>query len=376
MVYKVLSVFGTRPEAIKMAPLVKKLADDPRFDSQVLVTAQHREMLDQVLKYFAIKPDYDLNIMRPGQTLTAITSYALTGIGNILMEARPDIVLVHGDTTSTFAGALSAYYNKIKIGHVEAGLRTGCKYAPFPEEMNRNLAGVLADVHFAPTKMAVENLLKENVPADRIFQTGNTVVDALLQVVEGPDPNWENIGLDTIDWRKKVILLTCHRRENWGEPMENIFSGIAELCKKYPDIEVIFPVHKNPIVRGLAGKHLSSLPQVHLTEPLDYLPLCHVLDKCYLVMTDSGGLQEEAPALGKPVLVLRDVTERPEGLEAGTACLVGSDRERIVETAGKLLTDRTLYHRMAKAINPYGDGLASGRIADMLAAFLQKEESK
>ena len=353
-----------------MAPLVKKLAADPRFNSRVLVTAQHREMLDQVLAYFHIEPDYDLNIMKPGQTLTGITSCVLTGIGDILAAEKPDIVLVHGDTTTTFAGALAAYYHQIKIGHVEAGLRTGCKYAPYPEEMNRRLTGALVDIHFAPTALAVENLLKENVAAAHIFKTGNTVVDALLQVVEGPEPNWAAVGLSAVNWRKKVILLTCHRRENWGEPMERIFSAVAHLCEVFPDLEVVFPVHKNPLVRGLAQKHLAACPRARLIEPLDYLALCHVLNKCELVLTDSGGLQEEAPALGKPVVVLRDVTERPEGIAAGTACLVGHDRERIVETTTALLTDRVLYHQMAKAVNPYGDGFASARIVEALANFL------
>lgn len=365
---KIISVFGTRPEAIKMAPLVKILEDCPDIESQVLVTAQHREMLDQVLHLFDIRPDYDLNIMRHGQTLAGITTSALEGICHILHEEKPDLVLVHGDTTTTFVAALAAFYEHVPCGHVEAGLRTGNKYAPFPEEMNRHLTGVLADYHFAPTKIARENLLREGIADTKIVVTGNTVIDALLQVVKKPC-SLEGLGLDNVDWDKRIILLTCHRRENWGAPMQEIFTAVREIALQYRDVEIIFPVHKNPLVRDAVQEILAEIASVHLCEPLDYLPFSHIINRSYLVLTDSGGMQEEAPALGKPVLVLRETTERPEAIEAGTALLAGNKKEGVIDCARALLDDFALYQKMAKAVNPYGDGHASDRI---LASILGK----
>ena len=372
MTYQVLSIFGTRPEAIKMAPLVKALEEDARFTSKVLVTAQHREMLDQILACFAITPDYDLNIMEPGQTLSGVTAKALKGIEEVLKVDRPDIVLVHGDTTTTFVGSLAAFYQQVKCGHIEAGLRTDCKYAPFPEEMNRRLTGVLADYHFAPTLTAREHLLKENISNDNIVVTGNTVIDALLSVVE-KDVDLAAFGLGQVDWQKKVILMTCHRRENWGAPMEEIFAAVADVVKENPDAEVILPCHKNPLVREIDYRNLQALERVHLVEPLDYLPFAKVMSKCYLVLTDSGGLQEEAPALGKPVLVLRDVTERPEAIAAGTARLAGTKREEVRIMVNELLQNEIVYEQMAHAANPYGDGTASRRTVEALYAFLSRD---
>lgn len=372
MVYQVLSIFGTRPEAIKMAPLVKALEQDERFDSKVLVTAQHREMLDQILACFDIIPDYDLNMMEPGQTLSGMTAKALKGIEEVLKTDRPDIVLVHGDTTTTFVGALAAFYQQVKCGHVEAGLRTDCKYAPFPEEMNRRLTGVLTDYHFAPTLTAREHLLKENISNDNIVVTGNTVIDALLSVVD-KEVDLAGLGLGNVDWQKKVILMTCHRRENWGAPMEDIFAAVAEIVKENPDAEVILPCHKNPLVREIAYRHLQGISGVHLVEPLDYLPFAKVMSKCYLVLTDSGGLQEEAPALGKPVLVLRDVTERPEAIAAGTAKLCGTKLLDVKAHVNTLLQNKAAYDEMAHAANPYGDGTASRRTIEALYAFLTRD---
>lgn len=372
MAYQVLSIFGTRPEAIKMAPLVKALEQDPRFTSKVLVTAQHREMLDQILACFQIQPDYDLNIMEPGQTLSGITAKALKGIEEVLQKDRPDIVLVHGDTTTTFVASLAAFYQQVKCGHIEAGLRTDCKYAPFPEEMNRRLTGVLADYHFAPTLTARNHLLKENISNDNIVVTGNTVIDALLSVVD-QDVDLAALGLGNVDWQKKVILMTCHRRENWGEPMEEIFAAVAQVVAENDDVEVILPCHKNPLVREIAYRHLQGIKGVHLVEPLDYLPFAKVMSKSYLVLTDSGGLQEEAPALGKPVLVLRDVTERPEAIEAGTAMLAGTNKQEIREKVNTLLQKKEAYDKMAHAANPYGDGTASRRITEALYAFLHRD---
>ena len=372
MVYKVLSIFGTRPEAIKMAPLVKTLEQDPRFESKVLVTAQHREMLDQILACFHITPDYDLNIMEPGQTLSGITAKALKGIEEVLKKDRPDIVLVHGDTTTTFVGSLAAFYQQVKCGHIEAGLRTDCKYAPYPEEMNRRLTGVLADYHFAPTLTARGHLLQENISNDNIVVTGNTVIDALLSVVD-QEVDLAALGLGNVDWSQKVILMTCHRRENWGAPMEEIFGAAAQIVKENPDVALILPCHKNPLVREIAYRHLQGVERVHLVEPLDYLPFAKVMSKSYLVLTDSGGLQEEAPALAKPVLVLRDVTERPEAIEAGTAALAGTTKAEIKEKVNRLLQDKTAYEKMAHSANPYGDGTASRRTAEALYAFLNRD---
>lgn len=372
MAYKVLSIFGTRPEAIKMAPLVKALEKDERFVSKVLVTAQHREMLDQILACFQIQPDYDLNMMEPGQTLSGMTAKALKGIEGVLQQDRPDVILVHGDTTTTFVGSLAAFYQQVKCGHVEAGLRTDCKYAPFPEEMNRRLTGVLADYHFAPTLTAREHLLRENIANDNIVVTGNTVIDALLSVVDR-DVDLAPLGLGNVDWQKKVILMTCHRRENWGEPMEEIFAAAREVIAENPDAEMVLPCHKNPLVREIAYRHLQGVERVHLVEPLDYLPFAKVMSKSYFVLTDSGGLQEEAPALGKPVLVLRDVTERPEAIAAGTAQLCGTKKEEVKAKVNRLLQNGEAYDQMAHAANPYGDGAASRRTVEALYAFLQRD---
>lgn len=363
---KVMVIFGTRPEAIKMAPLVKVLEKDPHIDCKVAVTAQHREMLDQVLRLFDISPDYDLGIMQPGQTLFQITARVLNGLQSVLEKEKPGLVLIHGDTTTTFAAALAAYYLQIPVGHVEAGLRTGNKYSPFPEEMNRRLAGVLADIHFAPTSRAKENLEKEGVPSENIFVTGNTVIDALLATVE-QDYAFDDPVLRNLDFIKnKIILVTTHRRENLGDPMRDIYLALKDLVECNTGVEIVFPVHKNPAVRQPVEEILGSLPGVHLIEPLDYRNFVNLMQKCYLVLTDSGGLQEEAPSLGKPVLVLRDTTERPEAVEAGTVMLVGASREDIKEQATRLIKDTSYYQAMAEAVNPYGDGKACLRILDYL----------
>jgi UDP-N-acetylglucosamine 2-epimerase (non-hydrolysing) len=362
---KVLSIFGTRPEAIKMAPLVNLLARTESIESKICVTAQHREMLDTVLELFQLKPDYDLNLMRHGQSLTGLTTAALAGLDKVLQAERPDLLLVHGDTATTFAGSLAAFYHRLPCGHVEAGLRTAQKYSPYPEEMNRRLTAVLADWHFAPTKGAAVNLLGEGITAERIFITGNTVIDALLATVDKPC-DLRGLGLDKVDWRRRLLLLTCHRRENWGWPMREIFSALADLLRDFPDIEVIYPVHRNLQIRAQVDEHLSGLPRLHICEPLPYLPFCHVLQRCHLVLTDSGGLQEEAPALAKPVLVLRKVTERPEAVEAGTARLAGVERNTVYAAAATLLRNETEYKAMAHAVNPYGDGHASENIRDII----------
>lgn len=366
---KVLSVFGTRPEAIKMAPVVQELNKYPQLiQGKVAVTAQHREMLDQVLDLFQISPDYDLDLMRHGQTLYDITCGALLGLKEIFQREKPDLVLVHGDTTTTFVAALAAFYQKIRVGHVEAGLRTGDRYAPFPEEMNRKMAGSLSDYHFAPTKTSKDNLLGENIPEENIIITGNTVIDALYHTVEKPY-HFSGYLKDQVDWTKKILLVTCHRRENWGDPMKRIFHGIKRIKEERTDTEVIFPVHKNPLVRDLAHNILGRIPGVHLIEPLDYQPFAHLMAKSYLVLTDSGGMQEEAPALGKPVLVLRDTTERPEAMEAGTVKLVGTDEEKVFKETLRLIEDKDYYQKMANAVNPYGDGKASGRIVRAILDF-------
>lgn len=365
---KVLSVFGTRPEAIKMAPVVKALAEAPNINSRICVTAQHREMLDQVLRLFAIEPDYDLDLMRHQQTIGDITAEVLQELIPIIEHERPELLLVHGDTTTTFAAALAAYYTHTRIGHVEAGLRTSDKYAPYPEEMNRRLTGALADLHFAPTLIAANNLRMENVPDERIHITGNTVIDALLDTVEKPCELAE-YGLGAIDWSRRVLLLTCHRRENWGEPMQQIFAAVKRVLEEHPDIELVFPWHKNPLVRDTALLYLGESERIHYVEPLDYLPFCHVMRRCHLALTDSGGLQEEAPALGKPVLVLREVTERPEAIDAGTAALAGVGFDSVYAAATRLLDDEAAYRQMAQAINPYGDGRAARRIVDIIGAI-------
>ena len=367
---KVMTVFGTRPEAIKMAPLVKELEKREEIESIVCITAQHRQMLDQVMDIFAIHADYDLNIMQSGQTLSDITTRAMKGIEEVIKEAAPDIVLVHGDTTTTFAGALAAFYCQTKVGHVEAGLRTYDKYSPFPEEMNRVLTTQLTDLYFAPTKNNVENLLKENVPQDKIYTTGNTVIDAIKTTVRD-DYEFCDDCLRTLDYEnKRVILVTAHRRENLGKPLENICNAILETVEAFPDVEVVYPVHLNPLVKNTAEKILGNHDRIHLIAPLDVTELHNLMNKCFMVMTDSGGLQEEAPSLGKPVLVLRNETERPEAVTAGTVKIAGVDKETIKEMAKTLLSDQTEYEKMSHAVNPYGDGEASHRIVDaILYAF-------
>ncbi len=366
MALKVMTVFGTRPEAIKMAPLVKALEEAKDMESIVTVTAQHREMLDQVLTLFHITPDYDLNIMSSGQTLYDVTEKALLGLKDVLEEAKPDVVLVHGDTTTTFAGALSAFYQQIPVGHVEAGLRTGNIYSPFPEEMNRKLTGSIATYHFAPTDTAEANLMAENIKKDHLYVTGNTVIDALATTIQ-KDYQFEESTLNAIDYdKKRVILVTTHRRENLGEPMRHVYKSIARLIDTFDDIEIVFPVHKNPKVREIVEEELGNKERVHLINPLDYEPFANLMARSYLVMTDSGGIQEEAPALGKPVLVLRDTTERPEAVAAGTVKLIGTDENIVYDEAYKLLYDKNAYITMSNAVNPYGDGKASQRIVEAL----------
>ena len=364
---KVMTVFGTRPEAIKMAPVVLELwKERDKIDSVVAVTAQHREMLDQVLRLFKIQPNYDLDIMSKEQTLFDITIKALTGLDKVINQAKPDIVLVHGDTTTTFAGALAAFYHQVAVGHVEAGLRTKNKYSPYPEEMNRKLTGSIADIHFAPTETSRQNLLNEGVDAEKIIVTGNTVIDALCMTVK-EHFKFEDELLNKIDYKnKRVILVTTHRRENLGEPMRHVYKALKSLTEEFADVEVVFPVHKNPKVRQVVNEELGGLQNVHLIDPLDYEPFANLMNKAHLILTDSGGLQEEAPALGKPVLVLRDTTERPEAIDAGTVKLIGTDRERVFEETKLLLTNQEEYKRMAAAVNPYGDGKASRRIVDSL----------
>lgn len=364
---KVMTVFGTRPEAIKMCPLVLEMRKHPdEIEPLVAVTAQHREMLDQVLHLFGITPDYDLNIMSAGQTLYDVTEKALRGLQKVLEEAKPDLVLVHGDTTTTFAGALAAFYAQIPVGHVEAGLRTGNKYSPFPEEMNRKLTGALADYHFAPTATSKANLLRENVPEAKIVVTGNTVIDALKTTVK-KDYRFDDDALhEVLDSGKRLILMTTHRRENLGEPMRHVYKALCEVLRTHPDVEAIFPVHKNPKVRQIVNEELGHLPQVHLIEPLDYEPFANLMARVDIVLTDSGGIQEEAPALGKPVLVLRDTTERPEAVSAGTVKLIGTAYEDVLRETNLLLDDAAHYRAMAEAVNPYGDGEACARIVNRI----------
>lgn len=362
-----MSVFGTRPEAIKMAPVVAELRETPGIRSLVLVTAQHREMLDQVLDHFGIRPDHDLNIMQAGQSLTDITTRALEGAFEVFGRAQPDLVLVHGDTTTTFAAALAAFYRRIPVGHVEAGLRTRHKYSPFPEEINRHLAGVLADLHFAPTEVARANLLDEGVPADRIWVTGNTAIDALLRTVR-EDYRFQAEPLRRLDLRgRRMLLVEAHRRENWGEPMERICRALAEIVRRCPDAALVYSVHPNPRVADVVRRHLGGRERVHLLDPLPYPDWANLMARAHLIVTDSGGLQEEAPSLGKPVVLLRDTTERPEAVAAGTVRQVGTDFDRIVESVTSLLGDEAEYARMARASNPYGDGRAARRIADIIA---------
>lgn len=360
---KVMSVFGTRPEAIKMAPLALELQRREGLESLICVTAQHREMLDSVMSCFGIKADADLNIMGKNQTLTDVTVRALKGLEGCFAEFKPDLVLVHGDTSTTFSAALAAFYAKIPVGHVEAGLRTYDRYSPFPEEMNRCLVGRLATMHFAPTAKNADNLRREAVTGD-IFVTGNTVIDAMKYTVTGE--GFASPELSKVDFSKRVIAMTCHRRENYGEPMKNIFSAVRELALEHPEVEIVYPVHLSPVVRNAANEHLAGLRNVHLIEPLDAMDMHRLMSASYMVMTDSGGIQEEAPALGKPVLVLRKETERPEAVAAGTVKLSGVDRDDILRDANELLCSAEAYERMARAVNPYGDGNACARIADAI----------
>ena len=363
---KIMTVFGTRPEAIKMAPLVKAMNADPDIESVLCVTAQHREMLDQVLSLFELVPDYDLNIMKPNQTINMITANVIMGLEDILKKEQPDMVLVHGDTTTTFATALAAFYNQTKVGHVEAGLRTYDKYSPYPEEMNRVMTGHIADLHFAPTMRNRRNLLNEAIDEGDIYITGNTVIDALLDVTSKPY-EFEDETLKALDFEgKRVIAVTCHRRENLGENMEHIFGAIRRIADEFDDVEIVYPVHLNPKVRDIAGRILSGAKNVHLIEPLTYQPFSNLMAKSYLIVTDSGGIQEEAPALGKPVLVVRKETERPEAVEAGTVKLAGVEEETIYKMMKTLLTDADAYREMEHAANPYGDGHAVERIIKIL----------
>lgn len=373
---KVMTIFGTRPEAIKMAPVVKALEAAPDMESIVTVTAQHREMLDQVLHLFSITPDYDLNIMSQGQTLYDVTCRALMGLQEVLKEAKPDVVLVHGDTTTTFVGALAAFYEGIPVGHVEAGLRTGNIYSPFPEEMNRKLTGAIGTYHFAPTTTSEVNLLKENIHPDHLYVTGNTVIDALQTTVKEAYTFKEKL-LNNIDYEhQKVILVTTHRRENLGDPMRNVYEAIRDIIGEHEDVEVIFPMHRNPKVRSIVQDVLGHMDRVHLIEPLEYEPFANLMARTYLIMTDSGGIQEEAPSLGKPVLVLRDTTERPEAVQAGTVKLVGTDKGSVYKAAKELITNEDIYKEMSNAVNPYGDGLASNRIVQALRYEFDKTQEK
>ncbi|AEF18196.1 UDP-N-acetylglucosamine 2-epimerase [Thermoanaerobacterium xylanolyticum LX-11] len=363
---KVMPIFGTRPEAIKMAPLVKELQCADGIDTVVCVTAQHRDMLDQVLRLFNVIPKYDLDVMKESQSLSDITSSVLRGLDDVLEKEKPDLILVHGDTTTTFVAALSAFYKKIKVGHVEAGLRSFDKWFPYPEEMNRKLTGVLTDLHFAPTQTAKENLIKEGVDESSIFVTGNTVIDAMKYTVK-ENYIFRDDRLNDVDYNnKRVIVVTAHRRENWGLPIENICNALRKIAIDFKDTYIIYPVHKNPIVRDTVFSVLDNLDNVLLLDPIDTDEMHNLLKRCYMVMTDSGGLQEEVPSLGKPVLVLRDVTERPEAVKAGTVKIIGTDFDRVYSEAKLLLTDKNEYDRMANAVNPYGDGNASRRIVQAI----------
>jgi len=368
---KVMTVFGTRPEAIKMAPLVKELEKYPeKIKSSVTVTAQHREMLDQVLHIFEITPDYDLNIMKERQTLIDVTTRSLEGLNQVFAEEKPDIVLVHGDTTTTFVASLAAFYHSIPIGHVEAGLRTHNKYSPYPEEMNRQLTGVLADLHFSPTAQSRQNLLVENKREETIYITGNTAIDALKTTVRA---NYSHPVLERLG-NNQLILMTAHRRENTGEPMENMFRAICRVVEKHADVQVVYPVHMNPVVREIANRVLGENDRIHLIEPLDVIDFHNFASRAYLILTDSGGVQEEAPSLGVPVLVLRDTTERPEGIEAGTLKLAGTDEETIFKMADELLSNQAAHDKMAHASNPYGDGHASKRIVQAILHHFEKAD--
>lgn len=368
MKIKVMTVFGTRPETIKMAPLVKALKAREEIETIVCVTAQHRQMLDQVLNAFDIKPDYDLDIMKLGQTLTDITTRVLQGIQNVIQSEKPDVVLVHGDTTTTFAGALAAFYNQVAIGHVEAGLRTYNKYSPFPEEANRQFVSTIADVHFAPTDVSKSNLIREGKDEASIVVTGNTAIDALKTTVR------EDYNHEVLEWvgEDRMIMLTAHRRENLGEPMRNMFKAIKRIIKKYDNIKVVYPVHLNPIVKSIAEEVLGDCDRVKLINPLEVLDFHNLLSRSYLILTDSGGIQEEAPSLGKPVIVLRDTTERPEGIAAGTLKLAGTQEDTIYNIINELLNNNIEYEKMSKASNPYGDGMASERIVNEIIKRFSK----
>ena len=366
---KILSIFGTRPEAIKMAPVVKELEKHPgQIESRVCVTAQHREMLDQVLELFAIQPDHDLDLMQPGQSLSDLTARVFTALDPVFIEEKPDWVLVQGDTTTVMAASLVAFYHQIKVGHVEAGLRTFDKWQPFPEEINRKIAGVVADLHFAPTETSRENLLREGVKPETIHVTGNPVIDA-LQLVAAKPYELDSGDLAGIPWEKRIILVTAHRRENHGKPLENICLALLRLVREFKDIQVVYPVHLNPQVHELVQRLLGGNERITLLPPLNYQPLVQLMKRSYLVLTDSGGIQEEAPGLGKPVLVLREKTERPEAIAAGTVKLVGTDQQQIYQAACDLLNNEEAYKSMAQAVNPYGDGKAAGRIVELLRDF-------
>ncbi len=370
---KVMTIFGTRPEAIKMAPLVLELKKRPEeFEAIVTVTAQHREMLDQVLSIFDIQPDYDLNIMKDRQTLMDVTTRGLQGLDDVMKKVKPDMVLVHGDTTTTFIAGLAAFYNQIQVGHVEAGLRTWNKYSPYPEEMNRQLTGVLADLHFAPTDKSAANLQVENKKEERIFVTGNTAIDALKTTVK---ETYEHEVLTKLG-DDRLILLTAHRRENLGEPMKNMFRAVKRIVDEHEDVQVVYPVHLNPVVRETANDILGNDPRIHLIEPLDVIDFHNFAERAHIILTDSGGVQEEAPSLGVPVLVLRDTTERPEGIEAGTLKLAGTEEETIYTLAKELLIDEGVYKQMSQASNPYGDGLASKRICDAISYYFNRRENR
>ena len=372
---KVMAIFGTRPEAIKMAPVVRELLKHPEIETKVCLTAQHREMLDQVVDLFQLPVDYDLDIMKQGQSLYDITDRVLLGLKEVLEKEKPDLGLVHGDTTTTFSATLAAFYQQIDVGHVEAGLRTGNMYSPFPEEANRRLTSVLTALHFAPTETARQNLLKENQKDDHIFTVGNSVIDALLATVK-KDYVFEDKELQDIEEHKRIILVTTHRRENLGEPMRNVYRALRRLVETVPDTEVVFPVHRNPLVRQAVKEVLDGVPGIHLVDPMEYEPFTNLMARSAIILTDSGGIQEEAPSLGKPVLVLRDTTERPEAVASGTVKLVGTDEDKVYNTAYKLLTDEEAYREMAESINPYGDGHASERIVQAILYFYGISEKK
>lgn len=369
---RIMTIFGTRPEAIKMAPLVLQLKKEEQLEPVVVVTAQHREMLDSVLETFNIQPNYDLNVMKPGQTLSQVTSRVLTGLEDIIKEVQPDMILVHGDTTTTFAGSLAAFYNEISIGHVEAGLRTWNKYSPFPEEMNRQMTGIMADLHFAPTEQAEKNLLNENKDPQSVVVTGNTAIDAMHTTI---DQDYQSEIIQRHQ-DKRIILLTSHRRENIGQPMENIFKAARRIVEEVEDAVIVYPMHKNPKVRDIARQYLSDHDRIELIEPLEVVDFHNFAHQSYLILTDSGGVQEEAPSLGKPVLVLRDTTERPEGVEAGTLKLAGTEEEDVYRLTKELLTDKELYQSMSIAQNPYGDGHASERICNHIRHYFGLTQTK